>query len=454
MRIADSRSVYEVFTPTTQARVNFVPRRSVNDLLVSALMTPGKQVIVYGESGSGKSTLLQRKLEELYPTHVTTRCTAGLKFDQILLNAFDQLGTFYLSGVSESIATRTAGGLSAQFAGIKAAADASRELSNGQSWTRVLPPQLTVQRLGEFIGAARRCWVLEDFHKVDADQKQLMAQALKVFSDLSAEYRDLKLIAIGATDTAREVVEYDPEMRHRVAEILVPLMTDDELAEIVDGGAGLMNVDFGALRLPFVRYSMGVAAVCHQLALNACETEGILETQPQPFTFTRDHLEGALEKWVTDSSDSVKAKFDAALRRHRVRRFDNTRLILAALAGGPLDGMLHSEILATIRDFEPDYPASNLTIYMRQLMTEERGSLVFANADGTFRFIDPLHHTYAKAALRRTPGRPATNSLNLTRSVKSSFVTDLLELSVSWTTTVVPGRIPMHGEVVGKVSDE
>src|SRR6201999_2025803 len=60
-------SVYQVFTPTTQARVNYVDRPEINDQFVDAVQTPGKQLIIYGESGSGKSTLLANKLEELYP---------------------------------------------------------------------------------------------------------------------------------------------------------------------------------------------------------------------------------------------------------------------------------------------------------------------------------------------------------------------------------------------------
>ena len=438
--LLDTVSVYDVFTPTTQARVNFVPRRGVNDSLVAALRTPGKQVIVYGESGSGKSTLLQRKLEELYPAQVTTRCTAGMTFEQILLNAFDQLGPYYLSGASSSSVSRSGGSLSAEFAGIKAAADASREQSDGRTWSRAIPPQLTVQRLGEFMGAAGRCWLLEDFHKVDPEQKTPLAQAMKVFSDLAAEYRDLKLIAVGATDTAREVVDYDPEMRHRIAEVLVPLMTDDELAAIVDGGSALLNVNLTALRTPFVKYSMGVAAVCHQLSLNACFNEGIFETQAVPFEFSRDQLEGVLEKWVSDSSDTVKAKFDAALRRHRVRRFDNTRLILGALAVGPLEGMLHADILAEIRKAEPDYPGSNLTIYLRELMTDQRGALVIASPDGRFRFVDPLHHTYAKAALQSSGrGQARTYYLDTSLAFDSAVVfTQLLDLSRTWSISVDP----------------
>lgn len=89
-------TVYDVFTPTTPARLNFVDHPEVYDLVVDALRTPGKQVVVYGESGSGKSSLLAKKLEELYPDHITTRCSAASTFETILLDAFDQLDEFYV----------------------------------------------------------------------------------------------------------------------------------------------------------------------------------------------------------------------------------------------------------------------------------------------------------------------------------------------------------------------
>ncbi|PZS21874.1 MAG: hypothetical protein DLM60_05430 [Pseudonocardiales bacterium] len=100
------RSVFEVFTPTTQARVNFVERDTVNDRLVDALRTPGEQIVMYGDSGSGKSTLPQRKLEQLYESHITTRCSAASTFTSILLDTFDQLDTHYVE--SRSVGTSEA----------------------------------------------------------------------------------------------------------------------------------------------------------------------------------------------------------------------------------------------------------------------------------------------------------------------------------------------------------
>jgi Flp pilus assembly CpaF family ATPase len=53
--------VVDVFTPTKPARYTFVERESINDKLVAALRTPGKQIVVYGYTGSGKTTLLETK---------------------------------------------------------------------------------------------------------------------------------------------------------------------------------------------------------------------------------------------------------------------------------------------------------------------------------------------------------------------------------------------------------
>ena len=53
--------------------------------------------------------------------------------------------------------------------------------------------------------------------------------------DLADEYEELKIIALGAVGTARQVVEYDPEMRNRIAEIPVELMTEKEIESIDKG---------------------------------------------------------------------------------------------------------------------------------------------------------------------------------------------------------------------------
>jgi superfamily I DNA and RNA helicase len=259
----------DVFTPTKPARLTFVERESVNDRIVSALRTPGRQAVVYGHTGCGKTTLLENKLNQLYEGHVTTRCMKTTTFQEMLLDAFDQLDQFYPAETHRTRGTAVDSGIHAQYLGVKAELGSSRTEGNGSTAKRILPPQLTPQNLARFLGAASRCWVLEDFHKADPGEKQLLAQSMKVFMDTADAFPDVKIIAVGAVDSAREVIQYDAEMTNRIAEIHVPLMSGEELRKIIEKGQRHLNFKLAAKVKPdIVDYSNGLASVCHHLCLN------------------------------------------------------------------------------------------------------------------------------------------------------------------------------------------
>ena len=132
----------QVFTPTTPAKLTFVEREAINDQLVSALKTPGKQVVVYGHSGSGKTTVLARKLEQLYEMHITSRCTNTTTFDELLINAFEQLEHFYASEQSASSRRSFSGSVETQFLRIKSQLGAGRESLEATKSTRLVPLNL------------------------------------------------------------------------------------------------------------------------------------------------------------------------------------------------------------------------------------------------------------------------------------------------------------------------
>lgn len=219
----------DVFTPTKPARIAFIDREAINDKLVNALEMPGKQLIVYGHSGSGKTTLLANKLHQMYERHITTHCMKGMPFDQLVLDAFDQLGNYYTSEKATSQKNTVAGELSGSYLAIQSKIISSNTEERSEKEQRIVPPQLTPQTLGKFLGEAKCCWILEDFHKIDISEKTKLSQLMKVFMDLSDQFDDLKIVALGAVDTARQVVECDSEMRNRVAEIHVGLMTEKEI---------------------------------------------------------------------------------------------------------------------------------------------------------------------------------------------------------------------------------
>jgi len=391
-------SVYEVFTPSMPAREAFVERPAINDRLVDAIQTPGKQIIIYGHSGSGKTTLIERKLFEVYEHHVTVSCVKGMTFEQVMLDAFDQLDAFMVVGGTVQESSSWNAQLSALWSQVSAA-KSSMTQSNSQ---RILPPQLTVQNLARLIGAARACWVLEDFHKLEALEKEKLAQAMKMFMDTARTYPAIKAVAVGAVGTAREVVAYDQEMRHRVAEIEVPLMSDKEIRGIIVAGEGKLGVSFHKeVADSIVSFSNGIPAICHQLCLSACIAANVRTAADSVAFIRKPHLQEAVKEFVASASDSIRERFQRAVRRERIRKYDNYSVALRAVCEAPLEGGTIGELTVLIGKIESGYPVNNIGRYLDSLATEGRGAVLRKDsASGRYFFTDPFIRSYAQAFFR------------------------------------------------------
>jgi len=434
----------DVFTPTKPARIAFVERDSVNDKLVNSLTTPGKQIVVYGHSGTGKTTLLVNKLTQLYERHITTRCMKGLKFEQLLLDAFDQLSPFYTQERQTVVKTSTGVDLGASYLMLQAKISGQTLTDKGEKQTRLLPPQLTPQALGRFLGAQKACWVLEDFHKIDDSEKVQLSQLMKVFMDLSDEYPDLKIIALGAVDTARQVVDYDHEMRNRVAEVQVSLMTEQEISSIIEKGEAALNVSFNPeIKRLVARHSNGLPSVCHHLCLNMCNAAGIVQTVVgKPLDLTRAHCEAAIKTYVDEASDSIKSAFDKALKTRRKTQYSNAHLILVAVSALAEGGAARADIHNRIRRSEPKYPETNLKYLLPKLCTLEYGGILrFDSNSGLYSFSDPIYRAYALARFQRQSARPSTDSQSTFEQTLLRLLTDKMQLDGNGSLKITINRV-------------
>jgi hypothetical protein len=211
---------------------------------------------------------------------------------------------------------------------------------------------------------------------------------------------------LGAVGTAREVVNYDPEMRNRVAEIFVPLMTQGELRQIITIGEELLNVSFSSRVVTgIVGYSNGLASIRHQLALNMCQSANVVETCVPAFTLDEMELKAAVQAYLDEASDTLKSVFDRAFRIKRKGKYDNTRLIIRALLDGGEEGSTHYELLARVRKIEPGYPPGNLNHFLARLQEDERGGVLrYDQQSGRYAFADPVYQAYAMFLLKPTGG--------------------------------------------------
>jgi len=416
----------KVFTPTSPAQLTFVNREGFNTRLVTALNTPGKQIVIYGHTGSGKTTVILNKLKQTYTYEITTRCMEGMTFEQLVLDAFDQLSPYYVEAISSDTTSEISTGIKSIYAGIQAQVTAKQTTKVGKNEQRILPPQLTAQNLSNFIGEIKACWVLEDFHKLEKGERSKLSQVMKVFMDQAVNYPELKIIAIGAVDTARYVVQYDHEMKNRVSEIEVPLMIEDEVKQILTKGEECLNIEFDDnVRLSIVKFSNGIAAVCHALAMNCCMAKGIYQTVENKVVIDSDDLNKALEAYVEESSDSLKSVFDKAFKVAKTTKYDNYRLIIAALTKYPQEGVVKGAILQDMQKDYPDYPSTNLSHCLGKLQSSERGAVVrFDSSSNLYSFAEPIYRVFALAYLENTKGE-SLEQMTFDDAITNDVIKDL-----------------------------
>lgn len=304
----------EVFTPNTVAKLTYVKRDTIESDLEKYLSLPGKQIVVYGHSGSGKTTLLRNKLREVSQNFIRTHCENKTTFNDLILQAFDQLNRFYIAEKTTNQQYSISDELKAEYKGISYKVNATYTESQGDKSLRIVPPQLTPQKLAQFLGEVNCVWLIEDFHKVAYSEKQRLADVIKIFIDSANDFKDVKIICIGAVGTARELIEFDTNLNNRVAELFVPLLNVSEIETIVDVGFDLLNVSIDKdLKNKIVYYSNNLASITHQICYDLCFHSGIKKSRFFPKKLRSDYFKVAINSYVRENSDTFTKIYDTIL---------------------------------------------------------------------------------------------------------------------------------------------
>ncbi len=388
----------EVFTPTVSAEVAYTHRDDIEKQLDKAIDIPGKQVVIFGHSGSGKTTVLKHILNRKNIRIITSACTASSTIESIILDAFDQLNPYYVSGSTESVKKGISGELSAEYhniaRSISSTVSAFSEIEHEVNKLRVLPPQLTEQRLCHFICSADLIWVIEDFHKVNDDEKIKISQMMKLFMDRTPAGRKSKIVVLGAAEHGYEVCKYDSELNNRVAEVEVPLLTEGEIKNIIQLGCKALNISMSDnLIANIAQYSNCLATIAHQLAYNLCYNSDVKTTQKKTKVISDEKLNKAVEDFTSEKQDTYN-KLYMEITKHNKAKFSNVELILDAVSSLD-DNVIHRDIFDYIAKNNPDYPQSNASAYLAKLCSPTLNE-VLRNTGGRYSFSDPFFKAYVR----------------------------------------------------------
>ncbi len=307
--------IEDVFTPAKAADANYIERSEIDSLLSSEMETPGKQIVVFGHSGSGKTSSVRNLLKKNQYRFIRTHCESSTTFEQLILNAFDELNVFVVSGGTHKRTAVLKGQLAIEYNKIKMNIGGESIHEDCSTFSRLLPPQLTPQKLAQFLGEGEIVWLIEDFHKVSPEEKVRIADVIKIFVDNANDYSISKIICIGACQSAHDLIRLDPNLRTRVSEISVPLLSDDEIKKIIVNGFSLLNViPSQSLVEKLVYYSDRLGAFAHQMCMDICKGEKISCTTFKKRFIDDESFQFAVDGFIKRSSDTFKSIYEAAVK--------------------------------------------------------------------------------------------------------------------------------------------
>jgi hypothetical protein len=330
---------------------------------------------------------------------------------------------FYKESAMSGKGGKAGGGISAGSFVFKANIGAELNSNTNTTSKKAISLPITPQTLVSYFGEMHAIWVIEDFHKMDAEEKTKLSQVMKIFMDQSSQYKTLKIIAVGAVNTAREVVQYDPEMKNRVAEIQVPLMTIEELEEIIKKGNKILNFSFSnEVIRRIANYSSGLASVTHQLSLLICESEEIKQTLRVDKKADDKTLDVAIDEYINEHADSLKLIYDTATTCKHRRKFDRPEEILKAILNNKKDTSTIREISKHISKKYPDYKDNNLRKYVNELTTSERGEILRYDKDSdTYFFSTPFLKAYCFCKLDKKYEASMITTLQMLENLKTTL---------------------------------
>lgn len=244
--------VEDVFRDTGVPEYTYVIPREHNKLLV-ALRTKGKGLIVEGPSGIGKTTCIKKILEErnIEATYLSARRKDDVAVINTILNTPQDKGVI----------------------------------------------------------------IVDDFHVLEDETKQRLADLLKLLADELRE--DIKLVLVGINKAGDTLIHLAPDLVNRIDCISFGSCTEEQLSDVVSKGETALNIEI-SIKDQIIEKSRGSFHIAQMLCKEICILAGCIETVNEKMIISNSlqsaidnimhALEPAFDETITEFASGNRAR--------------------------------------------------------------------------------------------------------------------------------------------------
>ena len=265
----------DVFGISRDLPLNYVVRKSADVSLIDNL-SRDKHLVIYGSSKQGKTSLRKHCLKD--DDYIVIQCSNTWKVEDINTNILKRAGfevnqsskltTTGKNKISASMGGSVSTGITGIFkAAVKADAGTESETEAGKEVT-FQPLELDATDVNDIIEALKgisfsKFIVLEDFHYLPRETQIDFAIALKAFHEKSK----LVFLVVGVWLEENRLIVYNGDLSGRVVSINADRWLPEELMQVIDLGAHLLNLSFpDAFKHQLILELKKVSSSCRKFA--------------------------------------------------------------------------------------------------------------------------------------------------------------------------------------------